>query len=723
MIKLYQTFCLNILLWHHYSQHYSSLWACLLLYQKGGIHMKKTQEKAPTAKTGEQTLNQEKISKKIARQIGIPTCIIFLIVAVVMAVVVKLQLDTSNEKELTLESQSASNELNTFFQQYMKSVSHLAVNPQVKSVISSASPNTPIIQTTDYPSVLQYMVNMQQEDSDNIMAVWIASVDANVLTQSDGYTSGKDFQITSREWYSVTKTKSVMLTKPYVDASTGTNIISAAAPISDASGKVIGVAGLDLSLEHVDEILSQFTIGKTGYVIMTASDGTVIYHPDSSLIQQSLNKMDISSNVTNLVSSGKDGFVKYKINKTTKYGYVTAIDNTGYVVFSSLSSGEYSQSLVMTIIIMVIIFVIGAAIIFIGINKMASSITKPIETLDAAAKELADGNLDVHLEVTTNDEIGNLGHSIQRTVERLKEYIAYIDEISDVLAKMADGTLAVHLNQEYVGEFSKIKDALLNISASMTDIMTGITESSNQVSAGSDDLAKAAQTLAEGATNQAASVEELVATTDNIVTELQNSKEDALNCASEAKDVSTMANNSKQQMQAMLDAMSMISETSNKVVSIIHTIEEIADQTNLLSLNASIEAARAGEAGRGFAVVASEISSLAAQSSEAAANSKELIGVSINEIEKGVNLANEVTDILQSVVTNIDNLSNMVTHTAELSVEQEENMKQMQAGIDNIAQAVQDTSATAQESSATSEELAAQAEVLTDLIKKFDLSK
>ena len=670
--------------------------------------MKKTQEKAPTAKTGEQTLNQEKISKKIARQIGIPTCIIFLIVAVVMAVVVKLQLDTSNEKELTLESQSASNELNTFFQQYMKSVSHLAVNPQVKSVISSASPNTTITQTTDYPSVLQYMVNMQQEDSDNIMAVWIASVDANVLTQSDGYTSGKDFQITSREWYSVTKTKSVMLTKPYVDASTGTNIVSAAAPISDASGKVIGVAGLDLSLEHVDEILSQCTIGKTGYVIMTASDGTVIYHPDSSLIQQSLNKIDISSNVTNLVSSGKDDFVKYKINKTTKYGYVTAIDNTGYVVFSSLSSGEYSQSLVRTIIIMVIIFVIGAAIIFIGINKMASSITKPIETLDAAAKELADGNL---------------GHSIQRTVERLKEYIAYIDEISDVLAKMADGTLAVHLKQEYVGEFSKIKDALLNISASMTDIMTGITESSNQVFAGSDDLAKAAQTLAEGATNQAASVEELVATTDNIVTELQNSKEDALNCASEAKDVSTMANNSKQQMQAMLDAMSMISETSNKVVSIIHTIEEIADQTNLLSLNASIEAARAGEAGRGFAVVASEISSLAAQSSEAAANSKELIGVSINEIEKGVNLANEVTDILQSVVTNIDNLSNMVTHTAELSVEQEENMKQMQAGIDNIAQAVQDTSATAQESSATSEELAAQAEVLTDLIKKFDLSK
>ena len=665
---------------------------------------------------------KEKISGKIAKQIGTPTCIIFLVVAIVLAIIVKVQLDTSNEKELTLESQSASNELNTFFQQYLKSVSHLSVNPQVLSTITSASSTKSITQAKDYSSVLQYMVNMQQADSDNIMAVWIASIDANVLTQSDGYTSGSEFQITSREWYSVTQTKSPMLTKPYIDASTGETIVSAAAPVIDsASGKVVGVAGLDLSLAHVGEILSKCTIGNTGYVIMTSSDGTIIYHPDSSLIQKSLGSLDISSNVTNLVSSGKDGFVKYSINGSHKYGFVTAIDDTGYVVFSSLSSGEYSQSLVRMIIAMVIIFAVGIVIIFFAIRKVSASITKPIESLDVAAKELADGNLDVKLEITTNDEIGDLGQSIQQTVSRLKVYIAYIDEVSSVLADMANGTLSISLNQDYTGDFSKIKDALLNISSSLTEIMTGITESSRQVSAGSDDLAKAAQTLAEGATTQAASVEELVATTDNIVTELQNSKNDALNCASEAKKVTSLADSSKSQMKDMLDAMKKISETSNQVVGIIHTIEEIADQTNLLSLNASIEAARAGDAGRGFAVVASEIGARATQSSEAAATTKELIGVSMNEIEKGVALANQVTDTLQTVVSGIDNVSTMVTHTADLSVEQEANMKQMQAGIDSIAQAVQDTSATAQESSATSEELAAQASVLTELISKFKL--
>lgn len=679
--------------------------------------MKETQNPAAN-----QPPQKEKISRKIAKQIGLPTCIIFLAVAIVMAIIVKVQLDSSNEKELTLESQSASNELNTFFQQYLKSVRHLAVNPQVLSTITSADSSHNITKTKDYSSVLEYMVNMQEEDSDNIMAVWIASIDANVLTQSDGYTSGSEFQITSREWYSVAQTKSAMLTKPYVDASTGETIVSAAAPVIDSkSGKVVGVAGLDLSLAHVGEILSECTIGKTGYVIMTTSDGTIIYHPDNSLIQKSLVNLDISSNVTNLVTTGTDGFVKYSINGSNKYGFVTAISDTGYVVFSSLSSGEYSQSLVRMIVVMVLIFAIGIAVIFFAISRVSSSITKPIETLDVAAKELADGNLDVKLEVTTNDEIGDLGHSIQQTVARLKVYIAYIDEVSAVLSDMASGNLSISLKQDYTGDFSKIKDALLNISSSLTEIMTGITQSSNQVSAGSDDLAKAAQTLAEGSTTQAASVEELVATTDNIVTELQNSKNDALNCASEAKKVTALADNSKSQMKDMLEAMRKISETSNQVVGIIHTIEEIADQTNLLSLNASIEAARAGEAGRGFSVVASEIGALANQSSEAAATTKELIGVSMEEIEKGVALANQVTDTLQTVVSGIDNVSTMITHTADLSVEQEENMKQMQAGIDSIAQAVQDTSATAQESSATSEELAAQASVLTELISKFKL--
>ena len=136
----------------------------------------KKQYKDTSVITNEPISKQERISKKIAKQIGTPTCIIFLIVAIVMAVLVKVQLDSSNKKELTLESQSASNEINAFFKQYMKSVCHLAVNPQVINTVSSANSNNKITETKDFSSVLQYMINMQKEDSDNIMAVWIASI-------------------------------------------------------------------------------------------------------------------------------------------------------------------------------------------------------------------------------------------------------------------------------------------------------------------------------------------------------------------------------------------------------------------------------------------------------------------------------------------------------------------------------------------------------------------
>ena len=667
-------------------------------------------------------LRRERISRKIAKKIGIPTCIIFFAVAVILALIIRSELNTANETELTLESQSAANELNTFFQQYLKSVSDLAVNPQVQAAVSESDATHPITQVDAYNTVFQYMVNMSEADQDNVMAVWIGAIDANVLAQSDGYVSDDSFDITQREWYAAATTKTAMLTKPYIDASTGQLIVSAAAPIIDpTTNEAIGVAGLDLSLSHVGEILSQCTIGKTGYVVMTTTDGTVIYHPDSSLIQQSLLDADISSNVTDLITGSKDGFVKYTLNGSTKYGYVCAIDNTGYIALSNLSASEFSASLVRTIIIMLAIFAIGIAIIFFAIVQVSAAITKPIETLDVAAQELADGNLDVQLEVTTNDEIGALGHSIQQTVERLKVYIAYIDEVAAVLADMGSGKLSIDLKQDYTGDFSKIKDALLNISASMTELLTGISESSNQVSAGADDLATASQALAEGSTTQAASVDELVNTAQNIVDELQTSKEDALNCAAEAKKVTVLADNSKAQMADMLDAMQKINDTSNQVVGIIHTIEEIADQTNLLALNASIEAARAGEAGKGFAVVASEIGSLASQSSDAATNTKQLIEISMQEIEKGVSLATQVTDTLSTVVSGIDHVSVMVTHTADLSVEQESNMKQMQIGIDHISHAVSDTAATAEESSATSEELAAQSTVLTELVQRFDL--
>ena len=560
------------------------------------------------------------------------------------------------------------------------------------------------------------MEKIAAADSDNIQAVWLGDIDANVVTQSDGFTSDSSFEITERTWYRAVETNSTILTSAYVDASTGNLILSAAAPVYDENGKnIIGVAGADIALEHIDELLSAYKIGNNGFVILVTSDGTIIYHPNSDNQLKNLSELNVSDSVMKAIQSQNGTSVKYKADGSSKYGYVGRIGTTDYYTLSCMPSSEYLASLIQCIIIVLLLVIVGVVIIIMAIRRLAGNITKPIVALNEVAQELAEGNLDVSLDVSSENEIGELADSIQKTVNRLKEYINYIDEIAYVLNRLSDGKLKFTLKYDYAGDFAKVKDGMMHISESLQGMIENIINSSAQVSAGADDLSRAAQNIAEGASTQAASVEELVATSVSVSEQVKENTDDALKSADETARVTKMMQDSRTQMDQMTEAMNKITETSNEVVSIIKTIEDIADQTNLLALNASIEAARAG------AVVASEIGSLAEGSSKAANNTKDLIGVSIQEIERGTELAANGVVSMQEVLDAIENVNGMIGKSAENNQTQNQNIEQIKLGIEEISKAVEDNSASAEETSATSEELAAQAATLEALVKHFDL--
>lgn len=629
---------------------------------------------------------------------------------------------TSKETELTLESSAAANQLTGFLEQYIKGVEQLAVNPEIKDVMLQTEADDDILQADNMDTVRANLISIANTDPENTMAVWISDLDASVLTQSDGFTSGEGWDVTTREWYKCIDLGKTILTEPYVDSSTGKMILSAVSPVyDDATGSAIGAVGIDISMEHMTEVMSEYKIGRNGYILLLSENGTFIYHPQSDIVEKNIAEIDISQNVVNAVLSGSDVFLRYTVDGVAKYGSVSPAGSTGYIVLSNLPLTEYYSMLILMVIALIVIFALGIILIAVSIRKSAANLTKPILELNHTAQQLAEGDLDVHLKIDSEDEIGELGESIGKTVSRLKEYIVYIDETSEVLAQIADGKLSISLKNDYVGEFQKIKTALLNISSSMNEVMEGINATSERVSVGASELSSAAQMIAESSELQAASVEELAATTNTVADHVEESRRDAEASAKETDKVTAMIEQNQEKMTMMMAAMNEIRQTSQQVVGIIQTIEEIADQTNLLSLNASIEAARAGEAGKGFAVVADEIGKLALESSKAASSTRELIEISMEEISKGSTIATDAMDSLKESVSAVDHVNKMIKKTAENSAVQTENMEQLRVGIDEIARGIQDNSAASQETSATSEELATRAELLNRMVQKFEL--
>lgn len=174
-------------------------------------------------------------------------------------------------------------------------------------------------------------------------------------------------------------------------------------------------------------------------------------------------------------------------------------------------------------------------------------------------------------------------------------------------------------------------------------------------------------------------------------------------------------------MNHLTDAMEKINNTSMEIQNIIGAIEDIAAQTNLLSLNASIEAARAGEAGKGFAVVADQIGKLAAESAQSAVNTRQLIAKSLEEVANGNQITEKTVSVLENIVENMVHFADAAKGASDASNMQADLMSQIKGGVEQISLVIQNNSAAAEETSATSEELAAQSESLKSIVAKFQL--
>ena len=379
---------------------------------------------------------------------------------------------------------------------------------------------------------------------------------------------------------------------------------------------------------------------------------------------------------------------------------------------------------IMTYVLIAIIVIIIAIACVVSMkisNAVAEAIATPLYSLGNRMKDFSDGDITSPFpQYEYDDEVGDMLNAVTATTTKLT---TIFKDLETLLGEMAEGNFNIKTSceQEYLGDYNDLLMAIRAMNRQMDTALKDVREASNMVSMGASNLAEAAEALADGATDQAASIEEMQATIAEITSAIEVTKVKVSDSYIESERVAGEAEKSRDEMTVMTAAMERISEASIKIGDVISEIEDIASQTNLLSLNASIEAARAGEAGRGFAVVADQIRNLAEQSAKSAVNTRELIEDSIREVKVGNEVALRTAEVLGKVVEDIHAIAQSAKDISIATEQQAESMEQAEQGVSRIAQVVESNSATAEETSATSEELSAQATTMDELIGTFRL--
>jgi methyl-accepting chemotaxis protein len=323
-------------------------------------------------------------------------------------------------------------------------------------------------------------------------------------------------------------------------------------------------------------------------------------------------------------------------------------------------------------------------------------------------------------------DVNNVAASYKPLLQGINEIIQYLvaplDEVKKTIVRLGQKDLTAYIHEEYQGDHELLRTELNNSLKAVNNAFATIGEVTDKIQHGANQVSDAGTAVSQGATQQAASLEQISAAMTQLAGQTESNAKYASEVNSLSMDTSKLAETGSSLMHKMNSAMDDISHSSSDISKIIKVIDEIAFQTNLLSLNAAVEAARAGVHGKGFAVVAEEVRSLATRSSAAAKETADLIEGSISNVKAGSELAKNTSGALEEIVEGVTKVTDLIGQISNASKEQACGIQQMSEGINQLDQVTQQNTASSEEAAAISHDLSYQVDTLNKQLSEFTTS-
>ena len=473
---------------------------------------------------------------------------------------------------------------------------------------------------------------------------------------------GSERDVSRETYFEEAMSEESVVGDPHYDSELDKMLLTIAVPLWEngvQNTKTVGSVVVEMDMAKLSEIIQEIEVSENGAAFVLDSNANIIAHHDYSLVSKMSETVSAKSltKVESNMIAGQTGFQNYSQGGKMMFIAYAPISYNGWSLAVYAPIMDYMMMSVVSIVLIVVMLIVFCVVAVKVARKIGVALGEPINLCADRLKLLADGDLEAPIpEIHTKNETMVLADSTKIIVERLN---AIIGDASYVLKEMAGGNFNVKTrigHDAYVGAFQELIASMRTLNIDLSQTLKEINDASSQVDVGAAQMAESAQSLATGATEQAGSTEELLATVSDVTVHVEENARATDNAHEKAKAMAHVAKISQDKMQDLTQAMNKIEETSVKIGDIIENIEDIASQTNLLSLNAAIEAARAGEAGNGFAVVADQIRKLADQTAEYAVDTRKLIEASISEVDSGGKITKDTADQLDKVMEGLDEI-------------------------------------------------------------------